>query len=75
MPRRCSSVPRLLEKLFESWVRGLFGWADAHHFGATRYALAVRRAGDRCIALLRMLSIGPALLQYYGFRLSEDGRA
>jgi putative membrane protein len=65
--------PRLLENLFESWVRSLFGWADAHHFGVTNYAFAVVSLAIVLIALLRMLSIGSALLQYYGFRLSEDG--
>ncbi|BCT92039.1 membrane protein [Lysobacter helvus] len=65
--------PRLLENLFESWVRSLFGFADAHHFGAPTYALALVSLAVVLIALLRMLSIGSALLQYYGFRLSEDG--
>ena len=65
--------PRLFENLFESWVRSLFGFADAHHFGATSYALAAVTVAILLIALLRLVSIGSALLQYYGFRLSEDG--
>jgi putative membrane protein len=65
--------PRLFQDLFESWVRSLFGYADAHQFGASHYALAIVALAMLLIVLLRVLSIASALLQYYGFRLSEDG--
>lgn len=66
--------PRLLPNLFESWGGALFGWAGAQDFGPAQYALAAVTFVLAFIALLRLLSIVLALLQYYGFRLTEHGR-
>lgn len=66
--------PRLIPNLFESWGEALFGWAGTHHFGPTQYALAAASLLLAFVALLRLLSIALALLQYYGFTLSEHGR-
>ena len=66
--------PRLIPNLFESWGKTLFGWAGAQHFGPAQYVLAGATLLLAFIALLRLLSIALALLQYYGFRLTEHGR-
>ena len=66
--------PRLIPNLFESWGKTLFGWAGTHHFGPAQYALAAASLVVAFVALLRLLSLVLALLQYYGFTLSEHGR-
>lgn len=66
--------PRFIPNLFESWGEALFGWAGTHHFGPAQYALAAASLLLAFVALLRLLSIALALLQYYGFTLSEHGR-
>lgn len=65
--------PRLPQKLFESWGRAMFGWAEEHHFGIAQYAIAAATLVVALLALMRLLSIVIALLQYYGFRLTEEG--
>jgi len=67
--------PRLLPNLVERWSEWLLGWAS--HNGAQQpehYAIAGVTLVLLVVALLRLLSILLALLQYYGFRLSESGR-
>ncbi len=66
--------PRLLPNLFESWGGMLFGWADAHRFGPWQYAAAALSFVVVFVVLLRLLSVAIALLQYYGFTLSEHER-
>jgi putative membrane protein len=65
--------PRLIPNLFESWGEALFGWAGAQHFGPVQYALAAISLLLAFVVLLRLLSVALALLQYYGFRLTEQG--
>ena len=67
--------PRLLPNLVEGWSEWLLGWAS--HNGAQEpghYVIAGVTLALLAIALLRVFSILLALLQYYGFRLSESGR-
>ena len=67
--------PRLLPNLVEDWSDWLLGWAmengsqEPMHYAVAGIALVAL-----AIALLRVFSILLALLQYYGFRLSESGR-
>jgi putative membrane protein len=51
----------------------MFGWAESHHFGIAQYAIAAATLIVALLALMRVLSMVIALLQYYGFRLSEEG--
>ncbi|HEY1139214.1 MAG TPA: PH domain-containing protein [Lysobacter sp.] len=67
--------PRLLPNFVDRWAEWLLGWAS--HNGAQQpghYAIAGVTLVLLVIALLRLFSILLALLQYYGFRLSETGR-
>jgi putative membrane protein len=67
--------PRLLPNLVEGWSEWLLGWAS--HNGVQlsgHYAIAGVTLALLAIAALRVFSILLALLQYYGFRLSESGR-
>jgi putative membrane protein len=63
---------RLVGNLFEHWGRAMFGWAGEHHFGPTQFALAAVTLALAVLALMRLLSIALALLQYWGFRLTEE---
>ncbi|MGQ4660440.1 PH domain-containing protein [Lysobacter sp. F6437] len=64
----------LIPNLFEHWGKALFGWAGERHFGVAEYAVAAISLALLAVLLMRLLSIVLALLQYYGFRLSEHGR-
>lgn len=64
--------PRLAQNLFESWGRALFGFVETHHFNLAQYAIAAASFVLVAVALMRLLSIVLALLQYYGFTLSEE---
>jgi putative membrane protein len=67
--------PRLLPNLMERWGNWVFGWIShngAQHPAST--ALAGITLALLALALLRAFSILLALLQYYGFSLSESGR-
>ncbi|GAB3736104.1 PH domain-containing protein [Luteimonas pelagia] len=66
--------PELLPDLFESWGQALFGWADARAFGPVEYVVAGASLALLFVAVLRLLSIALALLQYHGFTLREQGR-
>ena len=66
--------PRLVENLFESWGKALFGWASDHHFGLQQYAIAAVTLALAFLLLMRLLSIAIALMQYHGFRLTEQAR-
>src|SRR5690606_19683922 len=65
---------RLLANLFEGWGKALFGYADAHRFDTGDYVLAGASLLVAFILLLRALSVGLALLGYFGFRLDQHGR-
>ncbi|MGH8033400.1 MAG: PH domain-containing protein [Luteimonas sp.] len=65
--------PRLLPNLFERWGKTLFGDAGRYEFGTLDYALAVATLAIGFVLLMRMLSMGIALLQYFGFRLDRHG--
>ncbi|MFC3550611.1 PH domain-containing protein [Lysobacter cavernae] len=66
--------PRLIPNAFESLGGELFGYAGAHGFGPAEYALAAASLFAGFVLLLRLFSMLLALLQYYGFRLSEHER-
>jgi putative membrane protein len=66
--------PRALPNAFETVGKWLFGYAGEHHFGPMEYAASALTLLVFAIGLLRAFSILLALLQYYGFRLSETGR-
>ncbi|MEO5565850.1 MAG: PH domain-containing protein [Luteimonas sp.] len=61
-------------QLIEGIGKTMFGWADAHHFGPQQYLLVGTTLVLGFIALLRLFSMVLALLQYFGFRLDEQGR-
>ncbi len=63
-----------IPNLFEHWGEVLFGWAGERQFGPSEYAVAAISLVLLAVLLLRLLSVALALLQYYGFRLSEHGR-
>lgn len=65
---------KLFGNLMEYWGQSLFGWAESHHFDAGDYVLAAGSLVVAFLALMRALSVLIALLQYFGFRLVEQGR-
>ncbi|HEY0662869.1 MAG TPA: PH domain-containing protein [Lysobacter sp.] len=65
---------RLIPNLFEQSALSVAGWMDQQHFGATTYVIAGLGLLVLAVAALRLFSILLALLQYYGFTLSEHGR-
>lgn len=64
----------VLPNLFERWGEALFGWAGERHFAAPEYAMAAVSLVLLAVMLMRLLSVALALLQYHGFRLSEERR-
>jgi putative membrane protein len=67
--------PRLVPNLVEGWAQWLLGWASDNGADSPAHlAIAGVSLVLVVIALLRLFSILLALLQYYGFRLSETGR-
>ncbi|WP_460732431.1 PH domain-containing protein [Lysobacter tyrosinilyticus] len=67
--------PRLLPNLVERWGEWMLGWLTnngAQH--PAQFAIAGVSLALLALALLRAFSILLALLQYYGFSLSESGR-
>jgi putative membrane protein len=66
--------PRLMNDLFETWGEALFGWAEYQYFDTTQYVLAAVTIAIAFLALMRVLSMALALLQYYGFRLTEEAQ-
>ena len=58
----------------QSVGKWLFGFAGEHHFGFAQYAVSALAVLLFAVVVLRGFSILLALLQYYGFRLSEIGR-
>ncbi len=67
--------PRLLPDLMERWGDWALGWMTQNGAqGPAFYAIAGLSLALLVVALLRLFSIVLALLQYYGFTLSEAGR-
>lgn len=66
--------PRLLSRIGEPVVQSMSGYARAHTFGTLDYALAAVALFALAVAVLRLLSIALALLQFHGYTLRQDGR-
>ncbi|MGO4221240.1 PH domain-containing protein [Lysobacter sp. TAF61] len=66
--------PKLIPNLFEAVGMRLFGYAGEHGFGPLEYAAAGLAVLALLLGALRLLSVALALMQYFGFRLSEQGR-
>ncbi|UHQ20304.1 PH domain-containing protein [Lysobacter sp. KIS68-7] len=66
--------PGLTERIFQTWGSRVFGWAGEHHFGSTEYVLAGITLALAFLAAMRLLSMGLALLQYFGFTLTEQAQ-
>lgn len=64
----------LMGSLINQGVKYLFGWSDSMHLGASGTALSVAFAIVTFLILVRLFSVLLALLQYYGFSLSQLGR-
>ena len=62
----------LIGKLFSGLGQWLSGQADALHLSVVAMAAAAVLLLLILVALLRLLSVAIALLQFYGFRLSES---
>ncbi|MGH8052149.1 MAG: PH domain-containing protein [Arenimonas sp.] len=60
--------------LINTGVKFLFGWSDSLHLGASATALSIALAIAVFLILVRLFSVLIALLQYYGFSLSQLGR-
>lgn len=65
---------RIVPNAFETVGRWMFGYAGEHGFGVAEYAAAGIALVAFVVLALRGLSVVLALLEYYGFRLSEQGR-
>lgn len=66
--------PRLLPNLFERWGDWLLGWATHNGQGPASYLIAALSLFVLAVVVLRLFSVLLAVLQYYGFTLSEHGR-
>jgi len=65
---------RIVGNLLEYWGESMFGWAESHHFALSDYLLAAGSLVVAFMLLMRLLSVLLALLQFFGFRLVEQGR-
>ena len=65
---------RRVQQQISGWLRELFGYAGSHGYGPLDYALTGASVILLAFALLRLLSMLLALLQHYGFTLTEHGR-
>ncbi|HEU4774832.1 MAG TPA: PH domain-containing protein [Lysobacter sp.] len=68
------SGPRVWPNLFDQVARYGTHWSGQHHLGTSQYVLGGVAVLVAVVALLRLLSIVLAVLQYHGFVLSQDGR-
>lgn len=64
----------LIADIIEAVRTAVFGYADSHQFTVLDYMLAGAGLLLALIALLRLLSILLAFIQYHGFRLELTGR-
>jgi putative membrane protein len=60
--------------LINSAIKHLFGWSDSLHLGTSATVLGIALAVIVFLALVRIFSVLIALLQYFGFTLSQLGR-
>lgn len=60
--------------LMKPMVRYLFGWSESLHLGTSATVLGIMFAILLLLVLVRIFSVLIALLQYYGFNLSQLGR-
>ena len=65
---------RMMANYFEKFARQLFGYASHLHYGWITTAIAAAALVLLAMLLLRLLSVLLALVQYHGFRLSEEQR-
>ncbi|QWP77167.1 PH domain-containing protein [Lysobacter sp. K5869] len=65
---------RLTERTLRGGAHWLFGRVEGYHFDTTGYALLAVAGILAVAAALKGLSVALALLRYYGFELSEQGR-
>lgn len=65
---------RSVAQQVRGWLRELFGYAGSHGYGPLDYALTGAGVILLAFVLLRLLSMLLALLQHYGFTLTEHGR-
>ena len=63
---------RVVANFFETTGRELFGYASHLHLGWMTTAAAAAALVLLAVFLLRLLSVALALVQYHGFRLSEE---
>ncbi|GAA5068596.1 PH domain-containing protein [Lysobacter panacisoli] len=66
--------PRAMPNLFGEVSGRMFGYAGSHGFGMVEYGASALALVVLVVGALRLFSVLLALLQYYGFRLSEHGR-
>ena len=65
---------RMIEQFFRQGAKQAFGYAEQLHLGWLAGAAGVAALVVLALALVRVLSVVLALLQFHGFRLSEDAR-
>lgn len=65
---------RMIEQFFRQGAKQAFGYAEQLHLGWLAGAAGVAALVVLALALVRALSVVLALLQFHGFRLSEDAR-
>jgi putative membrane protein len=64
--------PDLIEDIFRTMARGMFGVVETYGRGHEAMAVMVMIVGF--VVLIRLFSVAIAVLQYSGFRLEEHGR-
>ncbi|SDQ31743.1 putative membrane protein [Pseudoxanthomonas sp. CF385] len=65
---------RMIEQFFRQGAKQAFGYAEQLHLGWMAGAASVVALVLLALAMVRALSVVLALLQFHGFRLSEDTR-
>lgn len=65
---------RMIEQFFRQGAKQAFGYAEQLHLGWLAGAAGVAALVLLALGLVRVLSVVLALLQFHGFRLSEDAR-
>jgi putative membrane protein len=60
--------------IIKTSVNYLFGWTESLHLGAVSTIIGIMLAIIVFLLLVRIFSVLLALLQYYGFSLSQSGR-
>jgi len=65
---------RMIEQFFRQGAKQAFGYAEQLHLGWMAGAASVAALVLLALAMVRALSVVLALLQFHGFRLTEDAR-